>query len=705
MAGRVQVKDLQSPEPLRTAARPVDTTVVQPRASKDNTLLSLAGALKELNPALNRYFADEMQQFEQTEEKRAREKLAGLTLEETQALVKSGTLAEAESPHFVRSFNKLAGMNAMKLASREWEQEFKNNFGEVGPNLETWLQEKRKSMLEGVDNEQFTGAFDNEFLKVREGMFDLRNKLNGEQVRENKFTEVLQGMDNDIQAMLKGKASPAQIAENLRHWYPLNKSAFGLSHGDTDELVLRLAQKYANDGRTDLVKALLDTDRQDETGQVIPSISKKHKLGGEAQRLIAHSDVVKDRKEAEYRRDLNYATAGQQARFQFLANQGQLNVKEMLDWNEKHGRVLSADSVQALQAANLMGIQREKDRIAKEEAELKPVLAAVELGRQGLLFHVTDDKVKNKAVTATLEILKQQFPDPEQRFQAELDYFSKNGEKHPVWDEALKKGFVAGSTASVDDTTLPPAFEAGQSLYETMKAKGISTAAYLSQDQEVFYATVQVLKETGSDPRQAYAQARELLGDKEKYQTFLNSEKAKQIRSVTQSQFDGLFTTPPANIGVVSQKVERLAMIFGQVMSPEDAFKKAAKIVSDNSVVVNGLSIRKTPNIENLDFDAATSKALDNFIAKHPEYSKDDLIIRPYSPGNDVWVIAEKGGINRPILKGADTFLRVGDLRGLAAQSAVDDVNKAGERRKIIQQEKLDTPFEEQQFNQRARGF
>lgn len=186
---------------------------------------------------------------------------------------------------------------------------------------------------------------------------------------------------------------------------------------------------------------------------------------------------------------------------------------------------------------------------------------------------------------------------PDQTFNREIEWLSRNGLTNPEWKRLLNVAVASVSPATTSGTELPHNLTAGIEIYRQLHAKNphflrehLSDAASID-----FFETVRVgVEHMGLDQTQAVLDAVRITTEGDEVSPTLKARIADVRQTLDDMQGSqkwalGAFGADIENIGMVAGDLEKMASLYiRRGMETEDALSLAAERIMNDHIVVKG---------------------------------------------------------------------------------------------------------------------
>ncbi|MCQ1856143.1 hypothetical protein, partial [Neorhizobium galegae] len=257
-------------------------TYSRPQAppSGPNGLQQLAGALAQISPGLSNFLDVTAAKAQKDAEDRANRRIGGMSFQEARDAVNSGKMAEMENPWFKAAFMKQYGERLAYERVNELSTEYETNFDKNSGNLDGLIRERTGADLEQYGSDpHFTGAYN----KVMDGFSARANTAQAqyktEQVKQDTVSGVYDTFHGEATALRsEGKKTPEEIVAALRGKYEGNRSLLHVDFKEQDREMVRLAEAFAAKGDTEMVNAILNSDRKGADGTVLGTLASNREF-------------------------------------------------------------------------------------------------------------------------------------------------------------------------------------------------------------------------------------------------------------------------------------------------------------------------------------------------------------------------------------------------------------------------------------------
>ena len=681
VGARVQVNTPQFQRRARPTSTGVDT-YSRPGAPQIDTgtdLAQLAQSLSALNPALARFAEVEQQSRQEDAQAAVEAKIGGMTFDERQKAVKEG-LPEFADPWFKAAFVKSYGQS--KAAWRrdqmaaDWE-----NFDRVGGDISQFFASHMKDDLEelkGYGKHAISG-YSAAMRNYTQGFQQQHAAEIAKDAEEKKQATVFEGFRGTYLEGKSAGASPETIAKTLWDRTRSNKELLRMPFAEQNKLVMGMLQQVANEGDEATLNSILNFDRGGGVGKLadVPAF----------QANVLQLQNLAKAKAAERVHQASIPTLDQ---FRVWADNGELeqHKDEVEAFQQQNPKVLTPEHLLSLyshdrskrealvnqQIAAGVKLRLEQGYKGQIEAVTEQLLALSNgsglqftpmnikvLNKEGNEETISQDKAIEMATEAYIKrqsplIAKQNKESPEQQFNREAEWFTRNGVPHPEWRNLLERGYIAASPSTVTSiNNVPEGLVKGAQLYMDLKAKAPNLVRTMLKDKAAldFYDAFAVSKEfAGLDDKEAYANAvratRELSTEHQQSMRLRYDDIKNQVNSMT-----GFFTglSDFSNKAEVMSQVERVAQLYVRTgLSTDLALKEAQKRVKAQYTVIGGKAVNVGDRGvgDPAEFSRLVGKKLDDWHTTNGAVygvDRSELSIAPLSDGSGGWMIVRADGV------------------------------------------------------------
>jgi hypothetical protein len=639
----------------------------------------LAGALAQISPGLSNFLDVTAAKAQKDAEDRANRRIGGMSFQEARDAVNSGKMAEMENPWFKAAFMKQYGERLAYERVNELSIEYETNFDKNSGNLDGLIRERTGADLEQYGNDpHFTGAYN----KVMNGFSARANTAQAqyktEQVKQDTVSGVYDTFHGEATALRsEGKKTPEEIVAALRGKYEGNRSLLHVDFKEQDREMVRLAEAFAAKGDTEMVNAILNSDRKGADGTVLGTLASNREFQADATRIQNMAKRQNHEQAEETTRDARMG-------FWDKARQGQLDRDELLSWHRSNEGAFSEAQVLSLINQNDTYNEQQARELAKAEHKIALERAAtqaeedvtsrnVEAVTKGMGAYIEEVTVPTKTgETRTISVEDQKKAaakrlvdqsewlvtkgkaTPEQAFGMQVETFSVGNLRNPKWEHVLSAGPKSATQFTLSGGEVPPALQDSVDLYMKLHAanpKLLEMHIKDSADRD-FYEAYRVATQYGKlKPEQAMQTAMMQTSDPSKFQGAGTQQRFDQIdtrvKSITYGGIGGWFGSTPKNQGYVANEIGRLGKFYAQNgMSADDALEEAKKRFEATHTEVKGNFIYTAGKDTPPNFAELATRAIDKYVKDFGEtegVDADDLTIRPATNGNG-WMIVHQTG-------------------------------------------------------------
>lgn len=611
---------------LRPQAAPVNTYARPAQAPIDNNLRNLAESLASLNPSLMRFAETRKETMDETLSARVAQKYAGKTYEEQRTLYKDDP--DAQSLLGRRAIAANMGRAYAQQVGRTAADYYESQFDKDGGDLDGYLNGLQRQAIDAnPDDPFFAEQFSQVFDPIAQSIRNKHTQYGVERTQEKVAETVHNSWLGTVNASIVQDVPAADIAENIRSSYEVNKEGLKMSYADQDKQVVGLIQQLTlqmdqEPGQAEklygVIQALSVNPRTAADGTKLGRLLDSGSLGPDVAKLLYGAE----QKVTAQRELTNYKTVDG---FFMQAENGNLDA-DALDtfFNDpktkgvitldRRRQLLGQDRAAKEQAANNLIKEGRKAevRAAKEEI-FTDALASADDGTYGLLSDSTyvnengeeanitreqKDAEVVRRILAREDRIKQSDPrDPAvvggESFNRQVRIFSQTGLKNPEWEGVLATG-VSAMTSAQEETGIKDETRTGFAIYRQLNAKTPNyLRTLLSSDQANVYETARILTETGTlSADEALVATQRFYSDPTRANSATDNMTAKQIKEAVQST-NG-YWTKWSNPQVLYEDTQKLAvaLVGAGKMDPKKAVQQAAATVAKGYTVVNGHAVK-----------------------------------------------------------------------------------------------------------------
>lgn len=708
MAQRPQVNtDLGQPEALRTVARPsMDRapvhTLQQSRAG------ALAQSLVSIAPKLSGFVDEFQQDYQEEEANRAYDQIQGMTYEEAQAAVKSGTMRDTESPWYQAAFEKQFGTVYAAKRRRELVDRYNNEFDKHNGDLDTFLAEFAGEDLDKFGGSQFImsgyrNGMAGSLGQLRDNHAEWKSSWTKERVQEN-FGSI--AYDRVTQTVSEG----GDLNEVLGAMKGENREAFGATYAEQDAGIFGVAERLAAEGNVEALEQLLTLEQVGPDGTVIGSYMNRPRYATQAAKLLETAKATA----GEKMREENTATV---VGLQQQAASGQLDIdlattmrdQEQISLGE-YERLIGANETAQVKATTAAQVAQYTDTLKTE------ALKAVTSGNAYAVRDVTLTDATGKTHTFTRdELIEGAVVDS-------LDVMASNGATpalmaeqlssygvdvtYPAWENLMSDGYLplTENLATPDkdgNITLPDTALKAYATYKALnETPNLRSRHINNRDAEDVWSAASLLEQNGYSVEDALLRAAAPVTEAGK--AAANSFQRAEFTALADSIQPGVLGEDVANGAAALGQTEALAKFFiARGVPRKQAVKQAISDYQGSHTNINGASINTRNVYLPQNFEDASLVVLQDFAEEHDE-DVDDLTLIPALDESNNWIIATKGNTAMPVqVMGGDNRIHVSQIERryqdvleeeaqAAFEAAEAEIAAEGERQAVIDQTEAD---------------
>lgn len=700
---------------LRPTASPVNTMVQPtPPAQGGGELEALARGLASLNPVLARYAEVEGTERRQQADADARARLGGMTFDEARQAVDRGDMPEMSNPWFRAAFMRQFGERTALWRAGQQQTAYENGFDRRNGDIEEFIARPAAEDLAGAygQDPHFRAGYGGAYTRFANQLRAHQTQFSSRETQ----TDVMQGVYESFLGVardgLANNRTPQEIHDAMRARYQGNRDLLRVDFRTQDAEMLRAARALAAEGRYDLVQEILQGNR----GGLGP-LANVREHAQAASQILELADRERRQRNAE-------GAQGQRFSFHDAAAAGTLDSAALRDFARANPGSFSDAQILSLEDRN-RSVQDQARRRNETEARRVAVNAQYDDERTqlttqdflagaegGLAFIATPARVHSREdlehgrapsqeisaserrqnaiqmfLRNSAQIARDREETPEQTFNREAEWFTRNAQVNPQWQQVLQQGYIAASGPTTDTRNgpPPPALAASMELYRRLHASNPRLLrAHVSDNTALeFYDSVRVGVEFGGmELPQAFAAAQAITRDPTNLNTRSNQIRMEDVRR----QVNGLgrewwqvLGGQPENAGMLNSEIERMAGLYiGMGLSPERAIEQARTRISATYTNINGWMVPNADRQLPPNFADLATGRLRQYVAEHGEaegVTLSDLTIRPVNNGTGAWAIVHRQ-TGMPVGEGSRYF----SLRDLMS----DD-----ERRRETERERL----------------
>jgi hypothetical protein len=648
---RVQVDQQLQPAPrLRTQARPVDTFQGAPSVASVSPAAQLADALASIRPELQHHLAQKQVEYEAAEAERAYDAFQGMTYDEAKRLVRSGELEQIENPYFQAAFKKQYGLAHAGRRRRQIEDAYHNSFDKHSGNLDEFLAGFAQEDHEKYGSDRFVMA------GLREGMAGLFDKIrDGHQSWRSETTrETTHDQFLGVARLRADQALDADgdISGAVRSLYGDHREMLGLTYAEMDDLVLQLAEEYANDGNLAAAEALLTTEVVGDDGTPVGAFTQRAKYSLKANAII-------DRAKAKQGEQLRAENTDFVVDLGLRADSGALDTRDVqqIETLAESGQITQAQRESLLtRNANAQARAASEAYVQNVTAQFDMQVAQAVLNETGYglrdyTFVAPDgqeitlsaDDAIERVVTQTLDRMTAEGASIMEQA-SELSRWAVPATYEP-WTRAMNHGYRAAHQALDSNPDgnfeLPAAAQAGFQLFTELSAfPKLRNHLMQNSDAHSTYDTAEALTRVGYSPDEALILAAQ--SDRNVSSTGLSSQiKQDNLeRAVRQAGRTWRFGTTASNGGYVTDTIETTARVLMDTarVSAEEAVTQAKRLFEESHDIINGVAVNTRNHFVPPNFEAASQRTLEVYAEQNGEDVRN-LTLVPAMNGEQFWIV------------------------------------------------------------------
>lgn len=679
--------NLGQPEQTRTVARPT-RSAAPVHSLQQSKGAALANALSSINPKLQQFVGDLQQDYREDESNRAYDTLQGMTYEQAQEAVSSGSIRDTESPWFQAAFEKQFGMAHAVRRRREIVDAYNNEFDKHNGDVDAFLAQYAQDDLDRFGGSDFIMSGYREGMsgvlnQVRDDAAEFRSQWTKERTVDN-FTEIAR---SSITSAVEAGDDPM---ETVRGLYDEHRNALGLSYAEMDARVFDLAREYAANGDVDTVEAILGYEAVGSDGTRVGAFLTRPQYALDSQSILETAKA--NRGEANRTANTNEITG-----FRVNASKGGLTSEDYsrLEVLQENGQITQAqresiivqnETATASVTASAY-VQQQTDSIKLN------VLNEVTNGRAYTLQDVefTDptgrthtlkaDALVNEAVNDAMNAMAANGATP-QEMSAQLASYGVDT-TYSVWENAMSNGYLSLSESLATENQNGEAQIPEPAVAGYMVWKGLNDQPRLrdrhvtNSDAASIYRDAEALESVlGIPPEDALLRSASI--DRKSRSARANALSRAQIETIVTASSDGWISSGPENAGYVTSQIEEGVRIMVDLgMSPKQAVETSVAAFNDSHTVINGAAIN-TRNIFVPENFADASQILLGSFAEQTGETPEDLTLIPAHDGSNYWIVAYKGQTAFPVaVQGRSNRFHISQIRQAASDGLMDAVNES----------------------------
>ena len=635
---RVQAPDIAGPEPLSPPPLPGDTYAAPARpVDTSKNLANIADALGSFNTNLlqfgTAYAHAQKYQQKLADEAAANQQIGSLSNEDFIKGIESGSLPQNQSPYYQAVIANHYGQLKGYADVGRMQSDMRNgNFQMTGddplhppPDVNAWItQQAQPTMQYLASNPLALKAYTKKLDAFREVATAQQHKA-----LDTQMTQFREGVALDNFNKVFNMDMPPEATQNfLRSVYKETGPGTwtNLSRQQLDAKLMDVLANRASDPRfADKALYVLNTQRQDESGNPIPSLAENPKYAAQVQKIA-------------------------DAASQSIATKLEADTKQLATTNAKSAFDRADGSIWQLSDTTVPYPQQLHN--LKQNFTVK----AEDAIKQGVTDWLTESK----------QYAYQHGETPDATFNREWDKFSTNNVSNPEWKHQLD----GAATSLTTPSALSNPAQRGQALqtFERFRNMAESNYPYVSTTLGVDKKSLDALnvykiavEQMGQTPDRALDVASQAVRTPDNENDLgVRQQRAKDIAQkvanldwgTSLKNYLPFVNDTAANVSAVQKRVADVASVLTRVpgLSLDDAVKYSIQAVADHSMVVNGhvvpdignLSKQQQPYIERLlgDFQKQHGSAEGTQLS--------DLTVMPAGGGRfQIWSQAD--GLGHPV--------------------------------------------------------
>lgn len=709
MAGRVQTPNLDSlRQAIQPQAQPVDTFVrPQEPPRGPNSLLQIADALSSVNAGLGNY-AYKIRRDEAKAKSDAEDTTKMEALRDS-ALLDGPAWAEKYQhldPDKKKIYGAVDGMRQADLFTSEIASAYDAIEDKDGVDIVKWAEDYRRNKLSQFDTVEGQAAFVEGSKPAFEAIINGHQKYLSARNDQKRIEGLGSQANLEIQRVKRQGGTSKDMQNALGAVLRDGKALAGLSPESADNLMYSLAQRYAAEGDTDVVEAILNAPRGGRGNLLSDTF-----YGAESHKVLEQAYGARLKKVTE-------ETPLKKGEYDARASAGSLSDEEIASspyHSAEEKASLKATTMRARYAAAKDAEEKRLKFEANSQYDASHADAARQqrdaiLKGQGPYIFVDQDGVLNRNADGTeTYTAKQQRDDvikyheketlsrrearlargdnpaqvSEDEFKEHLEFYSKIREPRSQWKQLLNGAAMSVSSAMVAKGDVPPEVEQARMVYNSLMRNDAGMVDELVPDKNtrLLFETYNTLAQSGTgNARQWWYTANDIVH---------KSVEGKLPKvDFSDVQFDQEVGSDV--VGEYRVEVKKYAEILVQSgMSKTGALTEANNRLRENSFKeVSGhmmyLGYHEVPqNAPELMEDILDDIAERLGTRSHMENGKlvstelydegDDLFLNPMAGSRDEWVVFDKG-----------TGLPITDDRGANVTVTLAQLNTENKRRAEI---------------------
>jgi hypothetical protein len=675
------------PVAIQPAGVPGSTFVRPQQVAAGGNLQALAESLGGLNRALSGFAAVKAQE-DQDPASRANkaflDSIQGKDTAELQLMASNGDFSNHIQEDGLKTLLGSKANSDFRNFAAEW---YETEFDKVNGNLAAELEQKRQEFAQALPDDAARASFfkGSEEWTQRFLMGDIDRRVKTAAADRNEA--VVDEFRTIADDALANGATPEEVAAQVIRQSGLNRSFRGLTGQEQNATLYSLAQEYALQGRTDIVRALLEDDRGG-----VGSVAKSSEYAVKSAQLIEAAEDKANETEKEGAFDLftqiDREVAGgtlTDQRMKEIVEQNPFlkgRVEQTSAWVQQSGNNRRRAQEQLLDAEGKRLMQREaaieeRKVLADATHTLTTLMGAHRLEDREVLTPSggTRTYTKKDQVDDAVKLYQQQFRRKEQELvqggmapeqaaetilREKVNFFAGNAIPNPEWENAFNgTAIVASASTLAQGGNIPERLaDISETYYKINKLNPAFAASLVSNERagEFLEAYADARDDLtlgkGQSPQDALMEAARMANrtPEEKQATSVTRKEAEDVvkRAMSSGWFfgpsvDRNFRDNAENIATATKLVQTY---MGRGMAAPLAVDKAKEVLKERAVYVNGVAILQRGKVFPKDFAETAEGYLDSFAkSKNPEATGDDLFLMDSSDGTDRLIIMRKDGI------------------------------------------------------------
>lgn len=648
----------------------------KPMPLEGRGMYQLGQAIAEFNPKAQQFVNDYFQQQQVQKSKEFYENFATMDEEEAQQYYQQQT--ETLDDRYRAALDRQYGYRQAYRDYNGIKADLQaGNINLENTSLEDVLSEKMQASLDGGPSQWFGEGYKAIMREAVPSVRQVEQEFRAQQLRSEADNNAFQLANDAIQQGVDTATDPAAIYGTVRS---VLKTEFGpgtdinMSNSRLDDITLDVASYWADQGREDVVEAILDTPRQGDNGETIPALSSTRR---NAERVDTIRRTAKGRQEERITEE----------RFGWLvdhitrANRGELSDS----WFEENQQALqdagfSPNAVASLMDRNRRAREAELGALQAEQLDQEarnaftPQLTDI-TGQvindpslfgsiEGLSVTLSNGQeaslTKSETESLILENVRSHFGIVPNEETGRFDPLSPEGRDamsdYANWlsssgyvDERLKRQLrTAPSSYTMENAAngnVPRQLAESYQIFKDIRGNGglgLLTDSYITEDQAAFYRTVQRLEDDGGyEVEQAIQMAARGRMNGSPDLTKLSKPPRDELNNYVNDLVGGLNQRfdgegDALNRNLLSARLEGLAETYMTTMglATDEAYSAAVEDLTESLTVVDGVAMnaRKLPGSEE-EFRSVTTFLQEQFVANGFAdglgYDAEDIRVAP----------------------------------------------------------------------------